>query len=185
MDRIAYLSIKLRLLKLALKIYILVYIIDYGSESFEATSNNVCTSLDTLEDKRAAAPKPFAGEYTKVKEGTKAKDYQNFDDRVPDNLLHIQIPIIHITELDFEKDIDGNRAIFVSGGVGDIFQARLSTTKEEVIEKIVKNMTHVLRETRMQKYLMPSVCVPMLLGIVGGPEHVETMIVQQMCAKGK
>ena len=60
----------------------------------------------------------------------------------------------------------------------------MSTTEEEVIVKIVKNMTFedVLRETRIQTYLMTSVCVPMLLGIVGGPEKPETMIVQQICA---
>ena len=120
----------------------------------------------------------------KVKEGAKVKDYKNFDDQVPDILLHIKIPSIDITELDFDKD--RNRAIFFSDGFGDICQAHLSTTEEEVIVKIVKIMTYedVLRETRIQTYLMTSVCVPILLGIIGAPEKPETMIVQQMCAKG-
>ena len=150
---------------------------DNGSESEVATSNDVCISLDT-EDKGAAA---------KAEEGAKAKDYQNFNVKVPDNLLHIKIPFIEIIELEFEKDMDGNRAILGSGGFGDIFHANLSTTGEEMVVKIVKNMTFedVLRETRIQKYLMTSVSVPMLVGIIGGPEHAETMIVQQMCAKGK
>ena len=39
-------------------------------------------------------------------EGAKAKDYQIIDVQAPDNLLHIKIPIIDITELDFETDID-------------------------------------------------------------------------------
>ena len=84
-----------------------------------------------------------------------ARDYQTFDVQVPD-LLHIKIPSIDITELEFETDIDGNRAIFVSGWFGDICRARLSTTREEVIVKIVKNMKFedILRETRIQTYLM-------------------------------
>ena len=120
-------------------------------------------------------------------EGAKAKDYQIFDVQVPDNLLHVKIPIIDITELDLETEIDGNREVFVSGGFGDICQVHLSTTEEEVIVKIVKNMTYedVLRETRIQTYLMTSVCIPTLLGIVGGPEKTAMMIFQQMCAKGK
>ena len=147
-----------------------------STENEEATRKDVCTSLDILEDKGA-----------KAKEGTRARDYQDFDDQVPNNLLHIKIPSMDIMELDFETDMDGNRAIFVSGGFGDICQAHLSTTEEEVIVKIVKNMTYedVLRETRIQTYLMTSVCVPPLLGIIGGPDHAEMMIVQQMCAKGK
>ena len=159
---------------------------DNGSESEEATSKDVCTSLDT-EDKGAAAPRSFADEYAKAEEGAKAKDYQKFNVQVPDNLLHIKIPFIDITELEFEKDMDGNRAILVSGGFGDIFHASLSTTGEEMVVKNVKNMTFedVLRETRIQKYLMTSVSVPMLVGIIGGPDYAETMIVQQMCAKGK
>ena len=165
---------------------------DKGSESDEDTSKDVCTTLDKLEDKGTAAPKLFAERYAKVKEcvklkeGAKAKDYQNFDEQVPDNLLHIKIPSIDITEVDFETDMDGNRAIFVSGGFGDVCQAYLSTTEEEVIVKIVKNMTYedVLRESRIQTYLMTRVSVPKLLGIIGGPEKQETMIVQQMCAKG-
>ena len=157
-----------------------------GSESDEATIKNVCASLDTLEDKGAAAPKSCTEEYAEAKEDAKAKDYQNFDNLVPDNLLHIKIPFIDVTELDFETDMDGNRVIIVSGGYGDICQAHLSTTEEKVIVKIVKNMTFedVLRETRIQAYLMSSVCVPALLGILGGPGHAETMIIQQMCAKG-
>ena len=157
-----------------------------GSESDEATIKNVCASLDTLEDKGAAAPKSFTEEYAEAKEDAKAKDYQNFNNLVPDNLLHIKIPFIDVTELDFETDMDGNRVIIVSGGYGDICQASLSTTEEKVIVKIVKNMTFedVLRETRIQAYLMSSVCVPVLLGIIGGPGHAETMIIQQMCAKG-
>ena len=153
-----------------------------GSVSEEATSKDVCISLDT-EDKGAAVP----NEYAKAEEGAKAKDYQNFNVQVPDNLLHIKIPFIDITELEFEKDMDGNRAILVSGGFGDIFHASLSTTGEEMVVKIVKNMTFedVLRETRIQKYLTTSVSVPMLVGIIGGPDYAETMIVQQMCAKGK
>ena len=168
----------------------------------QATSKGVCTSLDTLEDNGAAASQLFTGEYDAFcmpepcrkheadqrvhSVGAKIRDYQNFDGQVPDNLLHIKIPSIDITELDFDTDMDGNRAVFVSGGFGDIFQARLSATEEEVIVKIVKNMTFedVLRETRIQKYLMASVCVPLLHGIIGGPEHEETMIVQQLCAKG-
>ena len=157
-----------------------------GSESEEATSKDVYISLDT-EDKGAAAPRSFADEYAKAEEGAKAKDYQNFNVQVPDNLLHIKIPFIDITELEFEEDMDGNRAILVSGGFGDIVHASLSTTGEEMVVKIVKNMTFedVLRETRIQKYLMTSVSVPMLVGIIGGPDYAETMIVQQMCAKGK
>ena len=159
---------------------------DNGSESEEATSTDVRISLDT-EDKGAAAPRSFASEYAKAEEGAKAKDYQKFNVQVPDNLLHIKIPFIDITELEFEKDMDGNRAILVSGGFGDIFHASLSTTGEEMVVKNVKNMTFedVLRETRIQKYLMTSVSVPMLVGIIGGPDYAETMIVQQMCAKGK
>ena len=159
---------------------------DNDSESEEATSKDVCTTLDT-EDKGAAASRSFADEYAKAEEGTKAKDYQKFNVQVPDNLLHIKIPFIDITELEFEKDMDGNRAILVSGGFGDIFHASLSTTGEEMVVKIVKNMTFedVLRETRIQKYLMTNVSVPMLVGIIGGPDYAETMIVQQMCAKGK
>ena len=168
----------------------------------QATSKGVCTCLDTQEDNGAAASQLFTGEYDAFcmpepcrkheadqrvhSVGAKIKDYQNFDGQVPDNLLHIKIPSIDITELDFDTDMDGNRAIFVSGGFGDIFQARLSATEEEVIVKVVKNMTFedVLRETRIQKYLMASVCVPLLYGIIGGPGHEETMIVQQLCAKG-
>ena len=75
--------------------------------------------------------------------------------------------------------MDGNRAIFVSGGFGDIFQARLSTTEEEIIMKIAKNMTFEdIRETRIQTYLMTSVCVPRLFRIIGGTEKPETMIIQ-------
>ena len=157
-----------------------------GSESEEATSKDVCISLDT-EDKGAAALRSFADEYAKAEEGAKAKDYQNFNVQVPDNLLHIQIPFMDITELEFEKDMEGNRAILGSGGFGDIFHASLTTTGEEMAVKIVKNMTFedVLRETRIQKYLMTSVSVPMLVGIIGGPDYAETMIVQQMCANGK
>ena len=157
-----------------------------GSESEEATSKDVYSSLDT-EDKGAAAPRSFADEYAKAEEGAKAKDNQNFNVQVPDNLLHIKIPFIDITELEFEEDMDGNRAILVSGGFGDIVHASLSTTGEEMVVKMVKNMTFedVLRETRIQKYLMTSVSVPMLVGIIGGPDYAETMIVQQMCAKGK
>ena len=158
-----------------------------GSENDEATRKDVCTSLDILENKGAAAPESFVEEYAKTKEGTRSKDYQNFDDQVPDNLLHIKIASMDITELEFKTDVDGNRAIFVSGGFGDICQAHLLSTEEEVIVKIVKNMTYedVLRETRIQTYLMTSVCVPPLLGIIGGPDRTEMMIVQQMCAKGK
>ena len=162
----------------------------YDAETKDVHANleerDVCISLDT-EDKGAAAPSSFADEYAKAKEGAKAKDYQTFNVQVPDNLLHIKIPFIDITELEFEKDMDGNRAILVSGGFGDIFHASLSTTGEEMVVKIVKNMTFedVLRETRIQKYLMTSVSVPMLVGIIGGPDYAETMIVQQMCAKGK
>ena len=163
----------------------------------------MCTSQHILEDKGVAASKSFAEEHDAFyisescnkqesnqsvhSKGDKAKDYQTFDDHVPGNLLYIQIPFIYIKELDFKIDIDGNRAILVSGGCGDICLAHMSTTEEEVIVKIVKNMTFedVLRETRIQTYLMTSVCVPLLLGIVGGPEKPETMIVQQMCSKGK
>ena len=159
---------------------------DNGNESEEATSKDVYISLDT-EGKGAAAPRSFADEYAKAEEGAKAKDYQKFNVQVPDNLLHIKIPFIDITELEFEKDMDGNRTILASGGFGDIFHASLSATGEEMVVKIVKNMTFddVLRETRIQKYLMTSVSVPMLVGIIGGPDYAETMIVQQMCAKGK
>ena len=159
---------------------------DNDSEIENATGTDVRISLDT-EDKGAAAPRSFASEYAKAEEGAKAKDYQKFNVQVPDNLLHIKIPFIDITELEFEKDMDGNRAILVSGGFGDIFHASLSTTGEEMVVKNVKNMTFedVLRETRIQKYLMTSVSVPMLVGIIGGPDYAETMIVQQMCAKGK
>ena len=102
-----------------------------------------------------------------------AKDYQTFDDQVPDNLFHIKIPSIDTTEVAFKTHIDSNREICVSGGFGDIFQARLSTTGKEVIVKIVKNMTFedILRETRIQTYLLTSVCVPKLLGIIGGPDR--------------
>ena len=118
--------------------------------------------------------------------GALARDYETFGDKAPDNLFHIKIPFIDVTELDFETVMDGNRASFVSGGFGDIFQARLSTMEEEVIVKIVKNMTFEdIRETRIQTYLMTSVCVPRLFGIIGGPEKPETMIIQQLCAKGK
>ena len=43
----------------------------------------------------------------------------------------------------------------------------------------------VLRETKIQTYLMTDGFVPKVLGIIGGPGHPETMIVQQMCSKGK
>ena len=175
---------------------------DNGSESNKVTRKDVRTSLNTLEDKGAAASQLFAEEddafyltepFNKQEASqrvhskcSKAMDYQSFNDQVPDNLLHIKISSIDITELDFKNDMDGNRAIFVSGGFGDIFQAGLSTTEEGVIVKIVKNMTFkdVLRETRIQTYLMTSVCVPKLLGLIGGPEDAVMMIVQQMCAKG-
>ena len=176
---------------------------DNGRETDGATYKDVYTSLSTLEYKGAASSKSFEEEYDAFcmpepcskhetdqrfhSEGAKARDYKNFADQVPDNLLHIMIPPIDMTEIVFEKDMDGNREILVSGGFGDICQAHLSSTEEEVIVKIVRNMTYedVLRETRIQTYLTTSVCVPPLLGIVGGPEETETMIVQQMCAKGK
>ena len=119
--------------------------------------------------------------------GARDRDYQTFDGNVPDSLTDIQVPIIDITDIQFKSDTDGNRILFVSGGFGDIFQACLSTTDDEVIVKKVKNMTYndVLRETKIQTYLMTGGFVPKMLGIIGGPGHPETMIVQQMCSKGK
>ena len=119
--------------------------------------------------------------------GTRDRDYQTFGGNVPDSLTDIQVPTIDITDIQFKTDTDGNRILFVSGGFGDIFQACLSTTEDEVIIKKVKNMTYndVLRETKIQTYLMTDGFVPKMLGIIGGPGHPETMIVQQMCSKGK
>ena len=119
--------------------------------------------------------------------GTRNRDYQTFDGNVPDSLTDIKVPTIDITDIQFKTDMDGNWILFVSGGFGDIFQARLSTTEDEVIVKKVKNMTYndVLRETEIQTYLMKDGFVPKMLGIIGGPGHPETMIVQQMCSKGK
>ena len=119
--------------------------------------------------------------------GTRDRDYQTFDVNVPDSLTDIHVPTIEITDIQFKTDTDGNRILFVSGGFGDIFQACLSTTEDEVIIKKVKNMTYndVLRETKIQTYLMTAGFVPKMLGIIGGPGHPETMIVQQMCCKGK
>ena len=127
---------------------------DKDSDSDEVTGKELCTGLDTQDDMGAAASQSCAEEYDAfymsepcnkqefdewiLSDGAKAKDYQTFNDKVPDNLFHIKVPSIDITELDLETDLDGNRAIFVSGGFGDIFQARLSTTEEEVIAQIVK-----------------------------------------------
>ena len=113
--------------------------------------------------------------------GTRDRDYQTFGGNVPDSLTDIQVPTIDITDIQFKKDTDGNRLLFVSGRFGDIFQACLSTTEDEVIIKKVKNMTYndVLRETKVQTYLMTDGFVPKMLGIIGGPGHPETMIVQQ------
>ena len=119
--------------------------------------------------------------------GTRGRDYQTFDVKVPDSLMCIQVPSIDITDIQFKTDTDGNRMLFVSGGFGDIFQARLSTTGDEVIVKKVINMKYkdVLRETKIQTYLMADGFVPKMLGVIGGPGQPETMVVQQIFSKGE
>ena len=118
--------------------------------------------------------------------GTRGRDYQTFDVKVPDSLMYIQVPSIDISDIQFKTDTDGNRMVFVSGVFGDIFQGHLSTG-EEVIVKKVKHIKYkdVLRQTRIQTYLMSDGFVPKMLGIIGGPGHSETMITQQMCSKGE
>ena len=96
---------------------------------------------------------------------TRGKDYQIFDEKVPNGLMYIQVPSIDITDIQCKTDMDGNTILFVSGGFGDIFQTRLSIKGEEVIVKKVKYMKYkdVLRETKIQIYLMTNGLVPKML----------------------
>ena len=77
--------------------------------------------------------------------------------------------------------------ILSSGGFGDIYQARLVDTNETIIVKTIEDMDfeEILRETRIQMYLMPGQYVPAMKGIIAVQGQPEIMILQQFCAGGK
>ena len=116
-----------------------------------------------------------------------AREYQMFGETVPDNLAHIYIPMKELSDIVFAESSDGEAIPYASGGFGDIFLARLTETLKSVIVKKVKNMkfVDVIRETKIQQYLMPGQYVPEVYGLIGGPGFPETMILQEFCADGK
>ena len=119
--------------------------------------------------------------------GKKSKEYQEFDPNVPSHLGHIEIPFKDITDVVFETDEVGEPLILSSGGFGDIYRARLVDTNETVIVKTIEVMAleEILRETRIQMYLMPGQYVPAVKGIIAVQGQPEVMILQQFCAGGK
>ena len=116
-----------------------------------------------------------------------AREYQMFSETVPDNLAHIYIPMKELSDIVFAESSDGEAIPYASGGFGDIFQARLTETLKSVIVKKIKNMkfVDVIREMKIQQYLMPGQYVPEVYGLIGGPGFPETMILQEFCADGK
>ena len=54
--------------------------------------------------------------------GTRGKDYQIFDENVPNSLMYIQVPSIDITDIQCKTDMDGNTILFVSGGLEIYFK---------------------------------------------------------------
>ena len=117
----------------------------------------------------------------------KLKEYQEFDTNVPLHLGHTELPFKDITDVVFEKDEEGEPLMLLSGGFGDIYQARLVDTNETIIVKTIEDMDieDVLRETRIQMYLMPGQYVPAVKGIIAVQGQPEIMILQQFCAGGK
>ena len=118
---------------------------------------------------------------------TPTGDFQEFNSSVPHHLGQVNVPFKDIEELLFETDEEGEKVLLSSGGFGDVYLARMANATEQVIVKKTKNMKFVgiLKETRIQTYLMPGHYVPAIEGIIGGPGHSETMIIQQFCASGK
>ena len=119
--------------------------------------------------------------------GEKSEEYQEFDTNVPSHLGHIEIPFKDIADVVFEKDEVGEPLILSSGGFGDIYRARLVDTNETIIVKTIEDMDfeEILRETRIQMYLMPGQYVPAIKGIIAVQGQPELMILQQLCAGGK
>ena len=118
---------------------------------------------------------------------SKISEFQEFENNVPENLSQITVPFKDMSDIIFDKGRDGENIFLSSGGFGDIFTAHLADSQDMVIVKKIKNMkfADVLREIKIQIYLMPGLYVPQVFGLIGGPGFKETMILQQFCASGK
>ena len=118
---------------------------------------------------------------------SKNSEFKEFENNVPENLGQITVPFKDMSDIIFDKGRDGENIFLSSGGFGDIFTAHMADSQDKVIVKKIKNMkfADVLREIKIQIYLMPGLYVPQVFGLIGGPGFKETMILQQFCAGGK
>ena len=106
---------------------------------------------------------------------------------VPENLTEIRVPVRGVSDITFAENEDGERIRYLTGDTAEIFLVYMIDLQKTVVAKKVETMkfVDVLRETRIQQYLMSGQYVPEVLGLIGRPESQETIILQEFCAKGK
>ena len=106
---------------------------------------------------------------------------------VPENLTEIRVPVRELSEITFAENEDGEKIVYLTGDTAEIFLVYVIDLQKTVVAKKVKTMkfVDVLRETRIQQYLMSGQYVPEVLGLIGRPESQETIILQEFCAQGK
>ena len=114
--------------------------------------------------------------------------FNNFAFRmdVPENLTEIRVPVRQLSDITFAENDDGEKIIYLTGDTAEIFLVYAIDLQKTVVAKKVKAMkfADVLRETRIQQYLMSGQYVPEVLGLIGTPESHETIILQEFCAQG-
>ena len=116
--------------------------------------------------------------------------FDNFDEfkmDVPENLIEIRVPARELSDITFAENEDGEKIVYLTGDTAEIFLVYMIDLQKTVVAKKIKTMkfVDVLRETRIQQYLMSGQYVPEVLGLIGRPESQETIILQEFCAQGK
>ena len=106
---------------------------------------------------------------------------------VPENLTEIRVPVRELSDITFAENEDGEKIVYLTGDTAEIFLVYAIDLQKTVVAKKVKALkfVDVLRETRIQQYLMSGQYVPEVLGLIGIPESQETIILQEFCAQGK
>ena len=116
--------------------------------------------------------------------------FDNFDEfkmDIPENLTEIRVQARELSDITFAENEYGEKIVYLTGDTAEIFLVYMIDLQKTVVAKKVKTMkfVDVLRETRIQQYLMSGQYVPEVLGLIGRPESQETIILQEFCAQGK